>query len=234
MLKRQRNLVFEILRENCEKHQLNLSDFALEEGAFNFEYAVNYRKSDWQYRVIDTDNNKGGQVTLVKYKPAATDSLTFSTRVFSVHFSDTTIHIDDWIEALAYEENALDLWDEFLGIQTTSTLKVTNNESLTREEQNKALRAIEEVKARILELESGNEEAKEELKAHIDTHFTHLKEAVTRVGKKDYVLMFQATVFNVITGWMLSPESRSAIWLFAMEQIRIQLIPDMVIPGLPN
>ena len=227
MLMKHKNQIATAIKAACDKHGLHFRDFLpnFPEEASN-NYVIKYRGSTHFFGVSEDFPGFG-----VRYRPGH-DVEHFSVDV--LEFEDANSWIERWVDAFLEEENAPDLWEEFSRTQPISILITTNNEPLTREEQTKALQAIEDVKARILELESSNQEANEDLKAHIESHISHLKEASNRAGKKDYILMFQATVFNTITSWMLSPEDRSAIWLFAMEQIRIQLIPDMVIPGLPS
>ena len=232
MLKRHKNQIFDTVRTSCKRYQLYFGDFnaVFGDDVEILDYALAYiHDSAFTFTAFTDRVLFDGRFNL-EYLPGE------SSLIEKIDVSDvvsTFEHIENWIAALAYELNEPDLWVEFAEPElNTDVLEVSDNEPLTDEEQTKALQAIEDVKARILSLEDSSQEAKEELEAHIDSHFAHLKEAVNRVGKKDYILMFQATVFNTITNWMLNPDSRSAIWLFAMEQIRIQLMPDM--PMLPN
>ena len=231
MKKSRYNVIAKTFKDVCERHQVDYR-------GFDFEHT--YRNEE-EYKIVDKKDRdiyfqvtKPNGIRIVEFYPGLQEE---SHKVGVGDFRTALQWIPQWIQVLAYEINEPNLWEEFARSQPDSFLESTDNELLTDEEQTKALKAIEDVKAQILSLENSSQETKEELKIYLDDKFAHLEEATTREDrprKKDYVLMFQATVFNAIAGWVFSPENRNAIWLFAMEQIRIQLIPDINISTLPN
>ena len=229
MIKLNRNLVHNTLLESCIKHDMNMDDFNFLEGEDKYEFTIIYKESKWRYKVRKDEENKAVYGT--QHSPAFADSL-ISIDIYAIHnlegFSAALRQIDNWIKALAYEENEPDLWQERLEAQTNNVLDLTDNESLTEEEQVKAVQILEDIKAYILEY--GNQS--EELKAHLDTRFDYVESTVTRLGKKDFIVIVMGAVLSVVISQMLSPEDITPFISFAMEQI--QLLSDIDIPQLTN
>ena len=178
MLVRHRNQIFNALKVDCERYQVDFSGIDFLDNELNNDFTLKVRSHPLHFFEVIDGHSKG---ISLRFRPDK-DSTYFETNLDNIE--NAFSWIEDWIAALAYEQNTPDLWEEYAKSQTANAFTTTDNESLTQEEQNKAVWAIENVKARILELESNNREADEDLKACIDSHFCPYRRSCYESGEE--------------------------------------------------
>ena len=225
MLKVRKNQVATALKTACDKYELAFSDFIrrIYEDINEYYLLAEKRNEANHFEVVKSFDLEGGYK--VTYRPGR-DEIQVSVKYPS--FESALSLIDDWIAALAYEKKIPDLWEEFAKLENTDLLEASDNEPFTQDEKIKAAQALNDVKVYILE--NGNYDA--ELTAHIDEKIAYLESKLSSVGKKDFTLLFMGALLGLVLNHVFSPDNVGDILNFAMEQIRIQLMPD--VPMLPN
>lgn len=112
--------------------------------------------------------------------------------------------IRDWLDTIRLTVGVPDYWAEIQGgrdlvadIQRTDS----GNMSFTEDEQRQIAAQIQEVKKQVTE----QFELTDEQIAHIDERLDEAAEAAERMGRKDWLLLFGGTVFNLIVTDTVTP-----------------------------
>lgn len=222
MLKKHKNQIARVLKSACDKHQLDFRNFTFQSEEDTNTYAIKDKLNDLYYFEA---RNHAKQYLYVIYKPGENE---IKVSTLAANLEETFPSIEEWISALAYEKNEPDLWKELSQLQTTSALDTTNNDPLNQEQQAKALQILENIKAYVLE--NGNQ--MQDLEERLNTRFDYVEKAVTRLGRKDLIVIIMGAVLSVVMSQMLSSEDIAPFLSFAMEQI--QLLSDTNISALTN
>ncbi len=227
MRQKHRNQIAAVLKEVCDSHYLNFNNFSSSFTRYENHYTIRYKGSAYFFEVRSSSYNH-----VIGFYPGK-DSIRDNKSVDD--FEATFNYIKDWIPALIEEKNEPDLWEEFSKQQDTYILEATDNEPLAQEEQDKAVQILEDIQARIFELESSNEEATDNLAerlAEVEAELSLLKEAVADTKKGVFVRAIGGAIANLILRQVISPENVSDVWKFVMD--KIPLLSNIKIPGLTN
>ena len=113
-------------------------------------------------------------------------------------------YFETWAATLKKEIDAPDLW---AAIANEKVLSETfsadqDNTAFTSDEQARLGKVLFELRHYLLSSSSFTNEQT----AYLDSHFKHLEEATTRIGRKDWILLAVGTFTNIIIGIGLQPD----------------------------
>ena len=153
----------------------------------------------------------------VRYKPGNNEPLTV---VNAGKWNYLTSHILTWISSLQADLNASSPWHAFAEAESFGRFATgSDNPSFTNQEQALVATAIGEVKL----LVSSQSQLSSDRIRILENDLDHLSEAVKRVGKKDWILMF--------VGWGVNAALTNALSANVLSQV-FQIMSDRLHPIL--
>ena len=140
--------------------------------------------------------------------------------------------VQRWLTNLKREVETPDLWGT---IDKESALiegipgAETGNAPFTQEEQKKIGVALNEIKAYLCQLQSFSGEQQR----FIEANFNYLKDAASRVGRKDWKVILLGTLISTAVTLAMTPDNTHALLRFAVQIIR-QVLSGVISLPLPH
>ncbi len=205
VLKAQRNEIFEIVKN----HDLNPTNFSWERTASRFipntEISIlNHLETAFYYKF---DNRRGSHYAI--YSPAK-DKAQTANNLGS--WENQLIHVNIWAESLKKEINAPDLWE-----LAKENKNLVEHDFETEDDSKFSDKESELIKDKLNELSDyivKTRNLNTEQITFLNNRFSYLEEAVERVTKKDWKIIFIGVLFNIIVGLSLEVGSANEIMIF--------------------
>ncbi len=136
-----------------------------------------------------------------------------------LNWGEMLSRVDKWLTELRRELDAPDLWNQYKQQKQFATSVVRsqpNNSMFTEPERKRIAEAVEEVKVQLHSMHAWNAQEA----AIIDRQFSHLEEALERVGRKDWLLLFYGGIMSVLINLAVTPEQGDRIMALAATLLR--------------
>lgn len=121
-----------------------------------------------------------------------------------INWEEVVKYVQTWVDGI--NETINDLWEQFdqssgelLGGEPAQTIE---NTPFTRDEQTEISARIKQAKEYI----QTSGELTSEQKSRIETRLDHAEEASKRIGRKDWLMMFNGAVFSLILTDSITPQ----------------------------
>lgn len=124
-----------------------------------------------------------------------------------------------WLQCLRREIQTPDLWamalQEQSFLQRTSEMDASNT-PFTHPEQQRIASSLEEIKARLLEMQQFQHEQVE----YIESKFEEIKDASNRLGRKDWINSFVGYLLGICSTVTLEPTKANVIFQIATSALQ--------------
>jgi hypothetical protein len=112
-------------------------------------------------------------------------------------------YVNAWLKKLKRELEEPDLWEAIANEKVLSEISVEQNENIpfSIEEIHRIQESLNEIKQYLIPSQPFSAE---QLK-YLDARFDYLDDAATRLGRKDWIVIFVGSLTNIIVGLALTP-----------------------------